>query len=150
MRDLQELGFASGRDIGQQVAAAFHASTGCALPDSYLQFLGHHPPRIIQFIFPFVSADGESWEACVTEFDNLDNEVNDLLKLGEQIIRPEHHGGRVFLRIGGDAGGNWLCLEFGAGEPTVVDLDYSTGIITTVSKDFAGFISLLQNAEDAY
>jgi hypothetical protein len=139
---LLNLGFVHYRDINLEVAETFWARTGVAVPTSYLTFLCHRQPSEMQFSYRF-EKEGQTWQGCVAEFDNIAPQTDDLANLAEQVVQTPTN---KLLVIGSDPGGNWLGLDLLSG--AVYDLDYASGAKSVIATSFEDFVEMLQVSEE--
>ena len=139
---LEALGFVRYRDVGPEVADTFRSRTGLPLPPDYLAFLAYRQPPVMPLLYRFERA-GEEWEGCVDEFGHIAPHADGLADLAGQVVRTPT--GSPLLPVGGDPGGNWLCLDLTCG--MVVDLDYGSGAMAPVAPDFASFVRRLRPEE---
>lgn len=144
---ISKLGFIRYRSVDANFAAEFLSKTGWELPASYVDFLCFREPPEMDLTFVFVNANGDAWEGSLTELCNVEPHGGSLDYLAKQIIQAEPYPGRFFLPIGVDAGGNYLYLDLSKTPPEVVDVDYGTGLVSTVAQDFDTFLQLLKPAE---
>jgi hypothetical protein len=146
---LTRLGFTRYREVDPNMGERFRSHTGFSLPALYFDFLGFRQPAEMPLTFTFRRADDEQWEGCVSEFQNIAPNADELDDLPAQAIELPGFLGRKVLPIGTDAGGNWLCLELSELGAPVVDVDYGSGMTSRVAADFETFLGLLRPAHES-
>lgn len=142
MRSLNELGFVPRDNDSARELTNFLGHTSLVIPTSYVQFLGHIPPKGRMFGFKFRrEIGGEEWEGQVERFFDYGSQPN---LLEDSILRPDD---RVLLPIASDAGGNELFLDLHAVGQPVIDHDYQTGQLSAIAPTFEAFIDSLYEIE---
>ncbi len=135
MRDMTELGFTS-RPGPRELYVDLDGDR-VPLPAEYIAFLNLNPPPSLELGFPFVNASGEQSEGYVQEFMSYSQET-----INKRILHTSEYPISL-LPIGVDGGGNYLYLILKRGPMPVVDMDYGSGLLSTVAATFSDFLDLL-------
>ncbi|PSB59332.1 SMI1/KNR4 family protein [Chamaesiphon polymorphus] len=136
MNKLIELGFEKYREINEEIKELFFQSTGYKISNCFWDFIEHRQSQNIVFGYSFINSQShEEWEGQIEswifdEFDNLEEICSSTINLLS----------RVFLPIANDAGGNYIYIEISKPNQPVVDVSYSTGVISEISSSFEEFL----------
>jgi hypothetical protein len=139
MRDMTELGFLPAKGFGTLVVDL--DGTRVPLPDEYVSFQSFRPPASLELGFAFINAEGEQWEGQVVEFMKYKQET-----INQRVVRPSKYD-LPLLPIAVDAGGNYLFLVLCRNPMPVVELNYSSGLLSTVANSFGEFLDRLYQVE---